>query len=101
VAATASYQIWQSALPDTQEVAAEIRRSGYDGIFVVSKLETQRETTRVPAYTKTDSVVTFNPWRDTYQTVYNKTAVAGYTETERVNRHHVDVWSTRGQGRLV
>ena len=44
----------------------------------------------------------YNPWTGFYHTYYHEVYAPGYTETERLVRYQIDVWSTEGQGgRLV
>jgi hypothetical protein len=98
VAAIPSYRIWEDALPDTQTVADEVRAAGYDGVIVVSKLDTREDVTYVPGYTRTEPETRYNPWLRGYYTYYKQVTVEGYEETERVVRHRIDVWLVRGQG---
>ncbi len=101
VSARPSYRQFSNALPDTAQVANAVKETGYDGVLVASKLDTQTSTAYVPGYTTTEARTTFNRWTGRYQTYYTQVERPGYTETAEHVRHRVDLWSTEGDGRLV
>jgi hypothetical protein len=101
VQTTASYRLFPSALPDTQQVVDVVRERGYDGVIVVHKLDTETSTRYVEGYVATRPVTAVSHWSGAYYTYYEDVYRPGYTETERVVRYQVDVWSTLEGGRLV
>jgi hypothetical protein len=102
VATTPSYRLWANDLPDTQQVVDAIRAKAYDGVVVVSKLDNREETSFVPGYSTREARTEWNRWSQSYQTYFTEVHTPGYTETETIVRHRVDVWSTgEGDGRLV
>jgi hypothetical protein len=101
VNATPSYRIFPDALPDTEQIIAEVRRSDYDGVVMTVRLPNAVQSSYVPGYVATVPVTRFNPWYDAYFTYYQGVYEPGYLETERVARSRIDVWSTAGRGRLI
>jgi hypothetical protein len=101
VTARASYRQFADAAPDTQQVIEEVRANGWDGVLVASKLPTEENSVFVPGYTTRETRQRLNRWTGRYYTVWEDVHHPGYTETETVVRHQVDVWTTRDGGQLV
>lgn len=101
VKTVSSYSLFPSELPDTQQVVEAVRRDGYDGVVVLRRLPTETSTQYVPGYTTTRPVTMMDHWSGAYYTHYEEVYRPGYTETEEVVRHQVDVWSTLDGGRMV
>lgn len=99
--ATASYTIWQSAAPDTQQVIEAVRANGYDGVVVSMKLPDGVEQNWTPGYTRREAVYRQNPWTGAYYTYWEDVRVPGRTEVITTSNFQVDVWSTTPPGRLV
>lgn len=101
VTATPSHALFPNAVPDTQAVIEAVRRDGYDGVLVVRGLPATVAERYVPGYTTREPVTRYNPWTNRYYTFWAEVHHPGYTETERVVRHEVHLWTTRDGGRLV
>ncbi len=99
--ATASYRLFADDLPDTQQVVDVVRANGYDGVLVSSKLASVTSTREVPGYSTRESRSRYDPWAQRYHSYFVEVHHDGYTETERLVRHRVDVWVAGNGGRLV
>lgn len=101
VTTEASYHLFPSALPDTQQVVDVVRENGYDGVIVVHKLPTENNQRYVAGYTASQPVTVVSHWTGAYSTYYQDVYQPGYTETETIVRYQVVVWSTLEGGRMV
>lgn len=101
VKAVPSYQTFPNELPDTNQVGEEVRTKVYDAVLIVTKLPTDTIKTYVPGYVTIEPVVQYNPWLNEYYTRYQNVYYPGYTETEKVVRHEVNVWTTGKDGQLI
>lgn len=101
VTATPSYQLFPNELPDTNAISAAVRENSYDGCIVTVKLPSGSVTQEVPGYTSDSLVVRYNPWTNMYYSYYQMVYTPGYTETQTVLRHKIDVWNTTQNGMLV
>lgn len=101
VKATPSYQQFPDQLPDTSGIISAVNEHGYNGCLVTVRLATEYISQDVPGYI-TDSLITrYNPWSNRYYNYYQQFYTPGYTETQTVVRHKIEVWSTTGTGTLV
>lgn len=101
VNAVPSYQLFPDQLPDTSEIIAAVNEQNYDGCLVTARLATEYISQDVPGY-MTDSLITrFHPWSNRYYNYYQQVYTPGYTETQAVVRHKIEVWNTSGAGALV
>jgi hypothetical protein len=101
VAATPSYRLFPDVLPDTASVVGAIRSNGYDGVIVTRRLGVDTLTTYVPGTSRQEFVTKYDPLRNSYFTYYHDVTDSGYTESERIVRHEVNVWSTEKDGRMI
>jgi hypothetical protein len=101
VAATPSYQLFPNKLPDTNGVIAAVREHSYDGCLATAKLRSGTQTQDVPGYTYDSLITAYDPWTNRYYDYYAQIYTPGYTETQKVVRHKIEVWNTRAQGALV
>lgn len=101
VAATPSYELFPNELPDTSAISAAVRMNNYDGCVVTVKLPSGTVTQDVPGYTSDSLVVRYDPWTRLYYSYYQLVYTPGYTETQTVLRHKIDVWDTTRKGALV
>lgn len=100
VAATASYQLYPGAPPDTQEVIAAVRKNGYDAIVVSTRLPDETTSTYVPGAVRRESV-TLQDYFGHFNAYWKDVQDPGHTEFDEIRRVQTDVWSTAGRGRLV
>ena len=101
VEASPSYRDFPSTLPDTAQMLDIVDRGHFDGVMVVSRLDTRLVQSYVPGYVTTRTYIGWNRWVGRYQTYYADVEEPGYIETERVVRHRVDLWATGNGGEMV
>jgi hypothetical protein len=101
VDAVPSYRLFPDAVPDTESVRDAVRRERFDGVFIVHRLATEANERFVPGYRTTEPVTRYDPWARRYVTWYADVYHEGHTETDRVVRHQVDVWTTADGGHPV
>ena len=99
-----SYRRFPNNVPNTDVIEDAIQQAGYDGVLVISRLDSRTESTYIPGYVSTEARTHYNPWTGRYRTFWVDIPHPGYVETERVARRRVDVWrptSARGEADLV
>ena len=101
VTATPSYQLFPDVLPDTNGIVAAVHENSYDGCLVTVKLPSEITTQEVPGYTTDSLVVRYDPWSHWYYNYYEQVCRPGYTETQTIVRHKIEVWNTLGKGALA
>ena len=101
VTATPSYDRFPNQAPDTLQLEGLVQERGYDGVLFTHRQGTSTQTTYVPGYTRLEPVWVRSRWSLNYTTYYREVYEPGYTETDKIVRHRVDVWSTRDDWRLV
>jgi hypothetical protein len=95
VVVTPSYRLFPNALPDTQQTIATIREKKFDAVLVVKRLPTEISTHYVKGYSTAEPRIKYDRWTKTYYTVYRNVETEGYSDTDRVVRHEVNVWATK------
>ena len=101
VTATPSYDRFPSQAPDTLQLEGLVQERGYDGVLFTHRQGTETQTTYVPGYTRMEPVWVRSRWSLNYSTYWREVYEPGYTETDKIVRHRLDVWSSRGDWRLV
>jgi hypothetical protein len=101
VAATPSYRLFANAVPDTEQVAAAVREKKFDGMIFVRNLPTVTSTRYVPGYVQSELVTHYSGWTQKYHSVYRDVVHPGYTDSDRVVRQEINVWTTKEAGYLV
>ncbi len=85
VACTPSYRLFPKAVPDTQEVVAAVGEKKFDGVLVVRRLATDIATYDKPAY----------------NTIYREVTESVSSDTLKIMRHEITLWSTKENGQLM
>jgi len=98
---TPSYRTFPTDVPDTGQVSAALREGKFDAVLVVTKLPTQTLTSTEPGYTTRTPVYAYNAWRNSYSVSYDREYHSPTTDTSRVVRHQIDLWSAIETGRLI
>jgi hypothetical protein len=89
-------------MPDSVQVGAAVQGKNFDGVIMVKRLPTQYSTFSFPGAVKKEAIERYNKWTQSYETVYEEVQQPGYTDSARIVRHEVDVFSTAlGGGSLV
>jgi hypothetical protein len=97
VRATASYKKYRDAPPDTQQVIAEVRANGYDGVLITSRLPDNTTQTTTPT---TEMVSERRSFTSIYPVVQTEVQDSRTVENT-VRSILVEVWASGGGGRLV
>ncbi len=101
VTTTPSYRLFPDSIPDPDQVGAAVREKKFDGVFFMRKLPTEISTNYIPGYVKSEAVTRYNERKQTYSTFYRDVQQPGYTDTTKIVRHDVSVFTTQEGGRLV
>ena len=101
VSATPSYRAFPAAPPDTDQIDRAVNQRGYDGVFIVHRLTTERRRNYVPGYVTTVPVTRFSRWGNAYHTYYHEIYQPGYVENQRVVRYQINVWSAAVEGQMI
>lgn len=96
-----SYRLFGDALPDTDQIDDAIREKDYDGVLIVTRLQTQTTSRYIPGDVRTVPATRFDRLSRSYYTVYRQVQDSGYVETDKLVRHEIDVWTTAGGGRMI
>jgi hypothetical protein len=98
--ATSSYQLFQDAPPDTQEVIEAVRKNGYDAVLVSIRRPNETTSTFVPGNVRRESV-TREDYYGVFHTYLRDVQDPGHTEIDEIRLIQTDVWTTGGNGHLV
>lgn len=98
--ATASYQLFQEAPPDTQEVIEAIRKNGYDAVLSSIRLPDETTSTYVPGTVRRETV-TGRDFYGSFHSYWRDVQDPGHTETDEIRAFQTDVWATGSNGRLI
>jgi len=101
VHAKPSYEIWSSAVPDTQSVRDEARKGGYDAVLVNHRPPDSAQLTWVQGYSRRESVTRFDPATGGSYTTWQDVEVPPTMDTTAVVNYQTNLWSTTEHGRLV
>jgi hypothetical protein len=101
VTAKRSYEIWTSALPDTQAVRDEVRKGGYDGVLINQRPPNTAQLTWVQGYSRRESVTRYDPNSGAAYTTWQDVAVPATMDTTAVVNYRTDVWATGQHARMV
>lgn len=102
VASTPSYRLYSDSIPDPDQVRVAVREKKIDGVLLIKRLPTEISTNYIPGPVKSEQVSEYDQRTQTYLTVYRDVQQPGYTDTNRVVRHEVVVFTTEGEaGHLV
>lgn len=101
VESTPSYRLFPNAIPDTQQVVAAVRDKNCDGVLFIRRLPSQIATYGRPGYVRSVPETRYDRLKQTYYTIYREVYEPGYSDTLKVMRHDIELWSTKENGQLV
>jgi len=102
VSSTPSYRLFPDSIPNPDQVAASVADKKFDGVMFVRRLPTQLSTVDIPGTVTHEKVTQFDQRTQTYSTFYRDVQQPGYTDTNRVVRHEVMVFTPQKEtGHLV
>jgi hypothetical protein len=93
--------LFPNAIPDTQQVVAAVREKNCDGVLVVRRLSSETATYDRPGYVRSVPVTRYDRLKQTYYTIYREVYEPGFSDTLRIMRHEINLWSTKESGQLV
>jgi hypothetical protein len=96
VDATPAYRLFGDSIPSPDDIGAAVKEKSFDGVLMVKRLPTQISTFYVPGTAKEETVQRFNRFTQSYETVFRDVQQPGYTDSDRVVRNQVDVFSSAG-----
>jgi hypothetical protein len=96
-----SYRLFPNAIPDTQQVAAAVGEKKCDGVLMVRRLPNQTATYDRPGYLRSVPVTRYDRLKQTYYTIYREVYEPGYSDTLKIMRHEIELWSTKESGQMV
>lgn len=99
--AVPSYQIFPDKLPDTLVIAEKTKEEGFDGVLVVARVESSKQSKHVPGYVSQEPVAVYRHRWGAYTTRWAAVYHPGYTEVQRVLSVQTDLLLAQEEGRLV
>ncbi len=100
VGATASYQLFPDAPPDTQDVIDAVRTRGCDAVIVSVSLPNEATSTYIPSMVHNEPV-TRQDYYGRFHTFWREVREPGHMEVDQIIRTQTDVWATGSGGRLI
>jgi hypothetical protein len=99
--AVPSYQLFSNDVPDTLAIAEKTQEEGFDGVLVVSRVQSSQIKTDVPGYVAEEPVTVYRRRWGTYATRWETVYHPGYTEVQKVLSVRTDLLLPAEEGRLV
>jgi hypothetical protein len=96
-----SYRLFPNAIPDTQQVVTAVREKKCDGVLMVRRLPSQTATYDRPGYVRSVPVTRYDRLKQTYYTIYREVYEPAFSDTLKIMRHEIELWSTKETGQLV
>jgi len=102
VTAVGSYRLFPDSIPDPNQVAAAVADKGFDGVMFIRRLATQTTTAEIPGTVTREKVTQYDKNTNTYSTIYRDVQQPGFTDTNKVVRHEIMVFTpAKETGHLV
>jgi len=98
VAATPSYSLWPSTLPDTNAVSQYVHDNGIEGVLVAVREPTEQRRDVIPGYVTTEPRTYYSYWAGRYRTYWYDVEHEPTVETYSIVPHRIDVWQADAQG---
>ncbi len=98
VSATSSYQLFPDSIPNPDQVGSIVREKKFDGVLFLRKLPTEVSTVYVPGPVKNERVTQYDARSQTYYTFYRDVQQPGYSDTSKIVRHEIIVFSAQPEG---
>jgi hypothetical protein len=101
VTTTQSYRLFPDSIPDPDQLASVVREKRFDGILFIRKLQDEISTKYTQPSVTQEMVTRYSERDNAYHTYYRDVQQPGYTDTSKVVRHDVSVFTTQEGSRLV
>ena len=96
-----SYQLFPDDIPDTLAIAEKTKEEGFDGVLVVARVESSKQSTHVPGYVSQEPVAVYRHRWGAYTTRWATVYHPGYTEVQKVFSVRTDLLLPEEDGRMV
>jgi hypothetical protein len=93
IKAVSSYELFPSALPDSNQVDEAIKEKAFDGILITRLLQKETEETYIEGYTTREARTKYNPFINNYTTYFKDIYHPAYVESQIINRRAIEVWA--------
>jgi hypothetical protein len=102
VAATPSHSLFPDLPPDTNQVIATVQANGFDGILVILRLPTEKNTHYVKGYASMEPQgAYYGPYWQRYWNTYEVIKHPAYVDTQKVAFRAIDVTTTGNNSRMI
>ena len=98
VVSTPSYRLFPDSIPSPEQVGSTIRDNKFDGVLFIRRLPTRISTNYIPGDIKSVQVTQYDERTKTYSSYYKDVEQPGSTDTDRVVRHEISVFTTQPEG---
>jgi len=101
VTSTQSYRLFADSIPNPDQIGVAVQEKKFDGVLFVKRLPSRVSTDYVPGYVKSEQVSHYNDRTKSYETFYRDVQQPGYTDTTKIVRHEVSVFTTQNGGSMI
>ncbi|MGD0037513.1 MAG: hypothetical protein ABSC53_09500 [Bacteroidota bacterium] len=101
VKSTPSYRLFADSIPNPEQVRAAVQEKKFDGVLFIRRLPTELSTNYKPGNVSGELVTRYNERTSTYSTFYEDVQQLGSTDTTKVVRQEVKVFTTQESYWLV
>lgn len=101
IQALPSYHSFPDALPDTNQIMKCVEENSFDGVVVISPLDSKTNSYYVPGTNTYEVQSQYNAFRKKYDIYYYTVQHPGYVESEVVDCRAIEVWDVRDKGILI
>lgn len=98
VVSTPSYRLFPDSIPSPEQVGSTVRDNKFDGVLFIRRLPTRISTNYIPGDIKSVQVTQYDERTKTYSSYYKDVEQPGSTDTDRVVRHEISVFTTQPEG---
>jgi len=96
-----SYQFFPDELPDTISIREKVKKEGFDGILIISRIRLDTLQKFVPGYTTYEPVSIYRPWWGFYDTYWEAVYHPEHIVTEKEVTVRTDLLLVQEKGKLV
>ncbi len=93
-----SYRLFPDSIPTPEQVGSAVRERSFNGVLFIRRLPTEISTNYVPGEVKRVQVTQYDERTKTYSSYYKDVEQPGYSDTSRIVRHEISVFTTQPEG---
>ena len=101
VESTLSYRLFEDSILDPDQVRIAVHDKKFDGVLFIRKLPTEISANYESGNVTGELVTRYNERTNTYSTFYEDVQQSGSTDTTKIVRQEVKVFTTQGSCRLI